>query len=81
MLTVQMHGFPFAVSQEEAARVGYPLLVKAVLGGGGKGMKLAREPGQFLVRAAGCLSASGCPCCVPAAPLLRPCCVCWLALA
>lgn len=34
--------------QEEAARVGYPLLVKAVLGGGGKGMKLAREPGQFL---------------------------------
>jgi 3-methylcrotonyl-CoA carboxylase alpha subunit len=34
--------------QEEAARVGYPLLVKAVLGGGGKGMKLAREPAQFL---------------------------------
>lgn len=30
--------------------MGYPLLVKAVLGGGGKGMKLARDPGQFLVR-------------------------------
>lgn len=34
--------------QEEAGRVGYPLLVKAVMGGGGKGMKLARDPAQFL---------------------------------
>ncbi|KAL4438488.1 hypothetical protein ABPG77_000136 [Micractinium sp. CCAP 211/92] len=34
--------------QEEAGRVGYPLLVKAVMGGGGKGMKLAREPAHFL---------------------------------
>ncbi|EFN51015.1 hypothetical protein CHLNCDRAFT_37598 [Chlorella variabilis] len=34
--------------QEEAERVGYPLLVKAVMGGGGKGMKLAQEPSQFL---------------------------------
>jgi 3-methylcrotonyl-CoA carboxylase alpha subunit len=36
--------------QQEAARVGYPLLVKAVMGGGGKGMKLAEKPEQFLVR-------------------------------
>ncbi len=37
--------------QEEAARIGYPLLVKAVMGGGGKGMKLARAPHEFLVGA------------------------------
>ena len=30
-----------------AAEVGYPLLVKAVGGGGGRGMKLVREPGQL----------------------------------
>ena len=29
--------------------MGYPLLVKAVMGGGGKGMKLARQPAEFLV--------------------------------
>ncbi|GAB4816461.1 hypothetical protein N2152v2_003507 [Parachlorella kessleri] len=34
--------------QEEAGRVGYPLLVKAVMGGGGKGMKLAHDASQFL---------------------------------
>ena len=33
----------------EAAALGFPLLVKAVLGGGGKGMKLARSQGEFLV--------------------------------
>uniref|UniRef100_A0A061QJ99 3-methylcrotonyl-CoA carboxylase alpha subunit n=1 Tax=Tetraselmis sp. GSL018 TaxID=582737 RepID=A0A061QJ99_9CHLO len=31
----------------EAARIGFPLLVKAVMGGGGKGMKLARSAGEF----------------------------------
>lgn len=36
--------------QEEADRIGYSLLVKACLGGGGKGMKLAYSSGQFLVR-------------------------------
>ena len=52
--------------------MGYPLLVKAVMGGGGKGMKLAEAPHQFLVRtpvAAGWLAAACCcrlPCC-PAA--------------
>ncbi len=30
-----------------AARVGYPLLVKAVAGGGGKGMRVVREPGEL----------------------------------
>jgi len=30
--------------QAEAAKIGFPLLVKAVMGGGGKGMKLARSP-------------------------------------
>ena len=29
--------------------MGYPLLVKAVMGGGGKGMKLAHEASHFLV--------------------------------
>ena len=33
----------------EAQRVGFPLLVKAVMGGGGKGMKLAMSPADFEV--------------------------------
>ena len=33
----------------EADRIGYPVLIKAVLGGGGKGMKLADSRDQFLV--------------------------------
>jgi len=36
---------PAAVA-ETAAEVGYPLLVKAAYGGGGKGMRLVREPGE-----------------------------------
>jgi 3-methylcrotonyl-CoA carboxylase alpha subunit len=36
--------------QEEAHRVGFPLLVKAVMGGGGKGMKLATKAEEFMVR-------------------------------
>ncbi|HEX6386681.1 MAG TPA: biotin carboxylase N-terminal domain-containing protein, partial [Anaerolineae bacterium] len=31
----------------EAERIGFPLMVKAAAGGGGKGMRLVREPGQL----------------------------------
>ncbi|KAL6777386.1 hypothetical protein ACKKBF_B21300 [Auxenochlorella protothecoides x Auxenochlorella symbiontica] len=34
--------------QAEADRIGYPVLVKAVLGGGGKGMKLAASRAEFM---------------------------------
>ncbi|MGH3399776.1 MAG: biotin/lipoyl-containing protein, partial [Streptosporangiaceae bacterium] len=30
-----------------AARIGYPVLVKAAFGGGGRGMRIAREPGEL----------------------------------
>jgi acetyl/propionyl-CoA carboxylase alpha subunit len=34
---------------DAAARVGYPLLVKAAFGGGGRGMRIARSPGELAV--------------------------------
>lgn len=37
----------------EAARLGLPLLVKAVAGGGGRGMRLVREPGELPAALAG----------------------------
>ncbi|HEX4098140.1 MAG TPA: biotin carboxylase N-terminal domain-containing protein, partial [Caulobacteraceae bacterium] len=33
--------------QEEAARIGYPVLIKAVAGGGGKGMRLVEDASEF----------------------------------
>ncbi len=32
----------------EAAKIGYPVLLKAVKGGGGKGMRIAHKPEEFL---------------------------------
>ncbi|HEY7740892.1 MAG TPA: biotin/lipoyl-containing protein, partial [Steroidobacteraceae bacterium] len=38
---------------QEAARVGFPLLVKAVAGGGGKGMRIVHAPGELAEAVAG----------------------------
>ncbi len=39
---------------EQAGRIGYPLLIKAVAGGGGKGMRVVREPAAFDAALASC---------------------------
>jgi len=36
-----------AILAKEAAKIGYPVLVKAVAGGGGKGMRLVETPADF----------------------------------
>ncbi len=38
----------------EAARIGYPVMIKAVAGGGGKGMRRVAKPGDFLDELAAC---------------------------
>ena len=36
-----------AFLKKEADKIGYPLLIKAIAGGGGKGMRLVKQPGEF----------------------------------
>ena len=42
------------VLQREADKVGYPLMIKAAHGGGGKGMRIVRESGEFLASLESC---------------------------
>ncbi|HEU0152372.1 MAG TPA: acetyl/propionyl/methylcrotonyl-CoA carboxylase subunit alpha [Arenimonas sp.] len=40
--------------QAEADRIGYPLMIKAAHGGGGKGMRIVREAGEFAAALESC---------------------------
>ncbi len=40
--------------QREADRIGYPLMIKAAHGGGGKGMRIVREAGEFAAQLQSC---------------------------
>jgi 3-methylcrotonyl-CoA carboxylase alpha subunit len=47
------HDQDFATLQREAARIGYPVLVKASAGGGGKGMRVVRDAAELADAVAG----------------------------
>jgi 3-methylcrotonyl-CoA carboxylase alpha subunit len=40
--------------QSEASKIGYPVMVKAVMGGGGKGMRIVREHSEFAAALEAC---------------------------
>ena len=45
--------------QAEADRIGYPLMIKAAHGGGGKGMRIVREAGEFADNLQSCQREAG----------------------
>ena len=42
------------ILQREADRIGYPLMIKAAHGGGGKGMRIVRDSGEFIANLESC---------------------------